>query len=322
MHVGPCMDSDDVSCEQSTLFLRSVEEHPDDYLETSVFSELPRCMATCDDTPCPIRDNVNSIIMDARVVILILGMTVETMYNGTIRGFIERDFNGVHLFRELDMTADGVVIICYDTGNDRMPTIRHAPAGHVVIGLNGLFDTIVRNYPVLEGRCDIVLNDYSTAKFFRDNFHHVLSSLLTRETGFALLQDIVRRAPVLPYQCADMEISGEPRDYNISLMNGRIIQVQSSVSARLAQVLYQAQIVSGTIISRNASVICSGRRITAEDMLYNVHIDSTLSIVTPIGQHYIEPYEDIFNVYPMTGYPIVHYARVTPTGVWMLTSRD
>jgi len=241
------------------------------------------------------------------------------VFEGQVRGLEDRDLNGDYLFEQLLLTADGVVIICYDQENTSDPVIRHPPAGHTVIGLKGRFDQILHLFARLEGRCNIILNDYSTAKFFPASFPTLLSRLTTPDTGFALLQDIRRRGPVVPYTPDDMRIVvPTKRTYRVSLFNGATITVATSSSAYLAQVLYQAQRLSGISIARDTVVVFAGRQILADDSLFHIATDSTLHLILRPSVHWIESYETLFDAYQMTGYPIEHAAQPSPTGVWML----
>jgi len=44
---------------------------------------------------------VDSLIMNARLVILILGLTLRTVFEGQVRGLEDRDLNGDYLFEQL-----------------------------------------------------------------------------------------------------------------------------------------------------------------------------------------------------------------------------
>jgi hypothetical protein len=318
------MDSKVVSCEACHQLVDAVRVSPEPYLHTSVFSSLSTCVARCGSENCQVQHGaIENIVGHAAVVILILGMTFETVHG--MRGFVDRDPHGDHLFRVLGMDAKDAVIVCYDRGNAPTPSIRRNHAGHNVLGLQGGFHDIKKKYPFLIGHCDIILNDYSTSKFFPDAFPAILSRLLTPSTGYALLRGISRRPPYVDYPSEDKVLPNlEQVLYNVRLQNLLIPVRTSCAHVRLAQVLYQAQQQSGTNISYDAIVIYAGRRLRAADTLCHVPPDSTLHIVVTLGPHFIDPYEGRFYAHEQAvydPYPIVHNAEPNPTGVWSLVSQ-
>jgi hypothetical protein len=327
------MDSKDVSCEACNVFLDEVRISPERYLQTSTFSELSTCASkNCGIGNCQVRvmpgvyfcsqhKSIHNIISDANKVILVLGMTVDTIPNDAIRGFIERDPNGDHLFRVLNIDAKDVVIVCYDMLNGPTPSIRRQAAGHTLLGLQGRFDQLIQKYPGLVGQCDLILNDYSTSKFFPDDFPNTIARLLTPVTGQALLRGLSRHIPYVDYEPRDKEICPSQKIYNVTLLNGKVIPIHVPHNVRLAQVLYQVQLQSRTRVSSDAIVVFAGRRLLATDSLRHVPTGSTLHIVVTLGQHFVDAYEKQFKVHQQSDYyhyPIIHEVEPKPTGVWLL----
>jgi hypothetical protein len=331
--MDPCQDSKDSSCVECMAFIQSIAENPDPYLASTVFSDKSTCRGLCGDQPCPIRISgdhvypfceqhlIENIVTRGHKVVLILGITVSTMYNGTMHGIRDRV---VHLPEACD------VVICYDIAIEKDD--HEVWEGRTLIGLGGSFDRILQKYPYLVRGCDLVFNDYSTAKFFPSDFPAILFKLLRTETGVALLQDITCEPPIVPFRIGDRtEPTHEslPCHYEVRLMDGRTVRV-SGISRKqktftAAQLLFRVQILSQSVLSRDTRLSYAGTLVGAdEDLLGTRSSGSTFHLVTMMGTHFIDPYATYFQIhrqYPYAPYPVSHRVRERATDVWMLQPR-
>jgi hypothetical protein len=264
---------------------------------------------------------IEHIVTNGQKVVLILGITVSSMYDGMLLGIRDRVVN-------LPEACD--VVICYDAAIEKN---NHEVWGNrTLIGLGGQFAEIVEKYPYLAGRCDIVLNDYSTAKFFPAQFPATVFNLIRPRTGIALLQDLTRKPLIVPFRIDDQT---EPAHdsfsdhYDVMLLDGRKIRVSGiprhPIKFTAAQLLLRVQTLSQSTISRDVGMIQAGRRIRADENLIGTRLSGSLfHLVQKLGLHFVDEYSKYFQVhqqYPYTPYPVVHQKQDIATGVWLLQPR-
>jgi hypothetical protein len=231
--------------------------------------------------------------------------------------------------RTIHLPASCDVVICYDAA---IETDGHERWGdRTLIGMGGYFDEMIQRYPYLVGRCDIVLNDYSTAKFFPTHFPETLFKLLRIKTGIALLQDLTRKPPIVPFRTVDEttpKTDSSSFHYEVMLMDGRNIRVdgisrhQKRFTA--AQLLFRVQTLSQSVLSRDTRMIHAGVLIDADENLLGTRASgSRFHLVQRLGLHFIEQYSTYFQLhqYPYTPYPVVHRMQAVTAGMWMLRPR-
>jgi hypothetical protein len=245
-------------------------------------------------------------------------MTVSTMFDGVLHGLRDRTIC-------LPKSCD--VVICYDAAIEKDS---HEIWGErTLIGLGGVFDEIMQRYPYLVGRCDIILNDYSTAKFFPTHFPETLFKLLRTKTGIALLQDLTQEPLIVPFRTDDQTVPTSDSfsdHYIVMLLNGQEIRVdgiqrhQKRFTA--AQLLFRIQTLTRSVISRDAKMIYAGVLISADENLLETRPSgSRFHLVQRMGLHFVEQYSTYFQVdqqYPYAPYPVTHRMKDIATGVWLL----
>jgi hypothetical protein len=227
------------------------------------------------------------------------------------------------------------VVVCYDANIAKETSQQWGKM--TLVGLGGRFEQITQLHPFLVGRCDFVLNDYSTAKFFPKDFPSILVTLLRPGTGVALLQDLSQRPPIIPFlpdDHTDLIDDGQLSSfhyYDVALLDGRVVRV-SGVHARgrpkrftMAQLLFRVQSMTNAQISRDARIIHAGKLVKSDQNLYQNHyFGRKFYLVAQAGQTFIEPYSEYFQThrqYQYATYPVPHFITDNATGVWLLELR-
>jgi len=263
---------------------------------------------------------LEEIVKSSQNVVLILGITVRTMYEGSIEGI--RD-------RTTDLPESCDVVICHDRANKKNSFEKWG--NRTLIGIGGYFNKIIQEHPYLVGCCDIILNDYSTSKFFPEHFPETLLQLLRTETGFALLQDLAQKPLIVPFRSEDMTF--QTSDDNVAcvyfivvLMDGREIRLDGIYRFQkqftVAQLLFRVQTLTRSVVSRDALMIYAGKLFSTDENLIDREPGTRFNLVRKMGLHFVEQYSTYFQVLQSYApYPVKHSKKDTAADVWMLRQR-
>jgi hypothetical protein len=253
---------------------------------------------------------MENVIIQAPYVILIYGIQASKASFG-LTGIKKRQFSLQY--------PPGTCIICCDT----LESIHFTEAwnDHILFGLNVSFEDLLTDFPFLVGRCDLVLNDYSTSKFIHapNDIHRLVSP-----TGTAILQGFDERPPHIPFHPEKPLCTTTGKKIIINLMSEehrhQIIYIPDDGSIiTLSRILYNID----PNLSRNIRMVSMGRYFQLNENINTDQIPSGCIFhqVLRMGRGFIDPYLQLFTYvkHSQCEYPLSHPHRTGIEPIWYLS---